>query len=118
VLDPLLRAKIEYAIGAVVACMFILLGIFALANILFSALNSGPIWQSNVNLRYLIAGVGCVFLGVVLLLMTVPAFIPLKHRIWLAPEVCPRCGALVEEDAAVCTKCTQQLDPDSGDNSE
>ena len=111
-MDPIVRAKLGYAAGAVFACLFILLGIYTLSSIFSSALNSGPVWQSNVNLRYVFAAIGGLFLGAVLLLMTIPVFIPIKHKIWLAPQVCPRCGALADGDAEVCGKCGQQLELD------
>ena len=111
-MDPIVRAKLGYAAGAVFACLFILLGIYTLISIFTSALNSGPVWQSTVNLRFVIAAIVSIFLGSVLLLMTVPVFIPIKHKIWHAPQVCPRCGALADRDAEVCGKCGQQLELD------
>ena len=88
--------------GAIVGIFIVILGI---ASILHYFINT-----NNINGNYLLAGIGCIFVGSMFLWKSVPAFIPIKQQTPVAESSCPYCGALVKKDVSFCEKCKQKLD--------
>jgi hypothetical protein len=86
--------------GVVVGVIIIILGLTSIVHYSIA---------TNINGRYLFAGFGCILVGSLFLLKSVPAFIPLKTKTQPSVRTCPNCGSIVEEDTLVCQKCKRQL---------
>jgi hypothetical protein len=97
------RVKAEYIIVFIVGILILALGISLLYRVVTEELPSGYVSE----LPY--AAVGFTGLGLIIMIMSFPIFIPLKKNPFRRSVACPFCGALVEEDAEVCEKCKHQL---------
>jgi len=60
--------------------------------------------------KLILASIGCVILGFIMIRLTYQMLMPLKKNSYNVTRVCPFCGAIVEKNAIVCEKCNQQLD--------
>jgi len=93
----------------------IILGALAL-SIFFVGLGAYAIILSlglKDSSRLLVAGLGCIFLGLILFFKETLQWIkPIKkpHNNTLA--VCPFCGAPIEKETTFCDKCKRQLPND------
>jgi hypothetical protein len=99
------RIKVEYAIGVGIGILFVLLGVYALFHF-FTV-------KHVIELSFAETSLGAlfwIFLGIVVLRLTIPAFIPLKKNNLPGTRACPYCGAIVDEDANLCKKCNDPLD--------
>lgn len=90
--------KYNYMAVVAVGIFFIVLGIYSIAN------------YSVFDVRYVIAGGGCIVIGIGALRLSVPAFIPIKQNSLPTVRTCPYCGATTETDATYCKKCKRELD--------
>ena len=87
-----------FVMGLIVGIVFEVLGIVLLANYL--------LFNSSA---FLLSSIGLIVVGVMFLVKSIPAFIPIKQQTTI-PKSCQYCGAIIEIDATVCEKCKQQLD--------
>lgn len=63
--------------------------------------------------RLLVAGLGCIFLGLIMFFKETLRWIkPIKKAQNNTLAVCPFCGAPVEKETTFCDKCTRQLPND------
>ncbi len=65
----------------------------------------GIIGNSPYEGGTMLGGLFWIFLGIAILRLTIPAFIPLKTKTLPNLRTCPYCGAIVVEDASICKKC-------------
>jgi len=93
--------------GLIVGIVIIFLGIASIVNYSIYFYN---VPASRSSIVYLLGGVVCIFVGLIFLAKSIPAFIPIKQQTCVAMHCCPYCGAIVDEDAVVCKKCKQRLD--------
>jgi hypothetical protein len=81
-----------------VGALFVGLGIYVFVCL--------PGKQSSPNL---LVALGSIFLGLIFFGQAVQWIKLPKEIQQRTPDVCPQCGALIENDAAVCEKCRKQL---------
>jgi hypothetical protein len=99
--------KAGYAIGVGIGVLFVVIGISSI--VYFFAVKHVMEHSSSIYGNYFFAGILCFVFAIAVLKITVPAFIPLKKNNLPIVRTCPYCGAIVDEDATFCQKCTQQL---------
>ena len=100
--------KYSYMAGVAVSLFFVVLGICSIVYF-FTMVYNGPDSNSVFGGRYLLAGGLCIVLGIRMLWITIPAFIPIKHNSLPAVSTCPYCGAIIEADSTQCKKCQKEL---------
>jgi hypothetical protein len=93
--------KAGYAIGVGIGVFFVALGTYSL----LCYFTIGPTGHSDT----LIPSIVSFVFGAGVIKICVPVFIPLRYHFGRL-ETCPRCGAIVKDDATYCEKCKQQLD--------
>jgi hypothetical protein len=54
-------------------------------------------------------GFVALVVGAIAIFGTYKVFMPLKENISPTIQVCPHCGAIVDDEAVVCEKCKQQI---------
>jgi hypothetical protein len=96
--------KAEYIIVFTSGIVFLALGIYGVFYLFTVELPSGHYSELPFG-----AAVG-IFLGLILIWQTYPIFFSLSKSKASGTIVCPYCGALTAEDAAVCEKCKRELD--------
>ena len=93
--------KIEYTIGLGIGMFFVALGTYSL------------LWYFTIGSTghsdTLIPSIGSFIFGAAVIRSCTPIFIPLRYP-FRRVEICPRCGAIVKDDATHCEKCKQPLD--------
>lgn len=93
----------------------IILGALAL-SIFFVGLGAYAIIVSmglKDSSRLLVAGLGCIFLGLILFFKETLQWIkPIKKAQNNTLAVCPFCGALIKKETTFCDKCKRQLKND------
>jgi hypothetical protein len=95
-------------IGLMVAGIFFLgLGTYFLAT--FAGRSSSP----NARAGLLFGAGGAVFIGLTLMWRGIQWARPLRETPQNTPKECPRCGALIDKNAAFCEKCRSQLSPNN-----
>ena len=99
--------KQVFLMGLIVGLIIVILGIASIVNY---SINFYNVPTSSSAGGYLLAGIGCIFVGSMFLAKSIPAFIPIKQQTSVAGSCCPHCGAIIKEDATFCEKCNQQLD--------
>jgi ribosomal protein L40E len=63
----------------------------------------------SIFVGWAIFGVISLVAGAILVYKTYQVFIPLKENGPMPKMVCPRCGAILADEAGVCEKCKQQI---------
>jgi Na+/proline symporter len=99
--------KAGYAIGVGIGILFVVLGISSV--VYFFTVKQIMGHSTSIYGNYFVAGLVCFFFAIVVLRLTIPAFIPLKKNNLPTVRTCQYCGAIVDEDALSCKKCKQQL---------
>jgi len=92
----------------ILGLFFVGLGIYFISYC-FSNYYNVPGSNSVDGGGYLIFGPVGIVLGAGLLWYSLPVFIPIKQKPQPKVKTCPSCGAIVEENAAQCEKCKNQL---------
>lgn len=89
-----------FCVGIILLC----LGVYSVYHVLTVDLPSG--YYSRLPF----AAVGCIFFGLLVMFKTYPMFLPPKQKSSISSTVCSSCGAMIEEDAAFCSKCKRQIE--------
>jgi hypothetical protein len=103
------RVKYSYMAVIAVGIFFIVLGIYSIVHY-FTAVYNVPYSHSVFGVRYVVAGGGCIAIGIGAFRLSIPAFIPIKQNSLPTVSTCPYCGAVTETDATCCKKCKRELD--------
>ncbi len=97
------RVKAEYYIIFVVGIFLVALGSYWAINAVIEII------EGNQN-TLILAALGAVILGFLMIRLTYQMFMPLKKNNYNVTRVCPSCGPIIETDSTICEKCKQQLD--------
>ena len=95
-----------FIIGCIIGFSLIALGAYALY--IFFAVTPVMTTEDDFYGNYGIIGIFLVFFGLLFLSQFYPILIPLKKNSQ-NDGTCPYCGAITEENAAVCGKCNRPL---------
>ena len=96
--------KREFAAYVVAGFIFIAIGVYGL---LFFYINVYNVPNSDFNRGaiFILFGPSLIVVGLGILWKNLPAFIPIKQKPKPIADICPFCGATVEENATQCEKC-------------
>ena len=89
--------KQVFLMGLIVGIIIEVMGIASLVN--YAINNSASI--------YFLSGIGLIVVGLMFLVKSIPAFIPIKQQTAIL-KCCPQCGALLREETTICEKCKLQ----------
>lgn len=94
------RLRVGWVVIFIIGILLVAIGLYSLYY--FVSVDYG-------RTTYFFGGLGCIAFGSVLIRGTYHIFIPLKENNLTSVVVCPHCGAIVAEDAAICEKCKQPI---------
>jgi len=100
--------KGEFAAYVVAGIIFIAIGVYGLLFFYFNVYNV-PNSDVNRGAIFLLFSPCLIVAGLGILWKNLPAFVPIKQKPKPIADVCPFCGATVEENSTQCEKCKTQL---------
>jgi hypothetical protein len=100
--------RIINSVITIIGIIFLVLGIYFISSYINNYYNL-PHFNSAFEIRYFIAGILGIVVGLRMLWYIIPILMPVRKETQSEAQTCPFCGAIVEDNSTKCKKCGNQL---------